>query len=173
MGWLAEWKLDNIILHIHVSFCVQKESGVDPGGGCTQCTPPLKIGKNMIFWRKIVIFTRNTSNIFGPPPTNLKSWIRPWKWYQVQAFLNPTLKKTIKPQALSVYKFIFNKISLLFHLFFLILKLVRVNIYLQSYANHLVKKLQCVPIQGKCQKKVTMCLFLCSIKIRSQLKHTK
>jgi hypothetical protein len=38
-------------------------------------------------------------------------------------------KKTIKPQALSVYKFIFNKISLLFHLFFLILKFVRVNIH--------------------------------------------
>jgi hypothetical protein len=34
----------------------------------------------------------------------------------------------------------------------------------------LVKKLQCVPID---QKKITMCLFLCSIKIRSQLKHTK
>jgi hypothetical protein len=34
----------------------------------------------------------------------------------------------------------------------------------------LVKKLQCVPIV---QNKVTMCLFLCSIKIRSQLKHTK
>jgi hypothetical protein len=32
----------------------------------------------------------------------------------------------------------------------------------------LVKKLQCVPIV---KKKVAMCLFLCSIKIRSQLKH--
>jgi hypothetical protein len=34
----------------------------------------------------------------------------------------------------------------------------------------LVKKLQCVPIV---QIKVTMCWFLCSIKIRSQLKHAK
>jgi hypothetical protein len=28
----------------------------DPGGGCTRRAPPPKIGKNMIFWRKIVIF---------------------------------------------------------------------------------------------------------------------
>ena len=34
----------------------------------------------------------------------------------------------------------------------------------------LVKKLQCVPIVPK---KATMCLFLCSIKIRSQVKHAK
>jgi hypothetical protein len=48
---------------------------------------PPKIGKHMIFWRKIVIFTRNTPQIFAPPsarrnffkcaPPNLKSWIRP------------------------------------------------------------------------------------------------
>jgi hypothetical protein len=32
------------------------------GGGRTP-----KIGKNMIFWRKIVIFTRNTPKLFTPP----------------------------------------------------------------------------------------------------------
>jgi hypothetical protein len=47
-----------------------------------------KIGKNMIFWRKIVIFHTKYLKIFraslrsaqfflsAPPPPNLKSWIR-------------------------------------------------------------------------------------------------
>jgi hypothetical protein len=47
------------------------------------------IGKNMIFWRKIVIFHTKYPNNFRAslrsaqlfkvrPPPNLKSWIRPW-----------------------------------------------------------------------------------------------
>ena len=50
--------------------------------------PPSAIGKNMIFWHKIVIFhTKYPKNVRPPPPlganflsappTNLKSWIRP------------------------------------------------------------------------------------------------
>ena len=37
--------------------------GADPGGGA----PPSKIGKNMIFWRKIVIFpTKYPKNLSAP-----------------------------------------------------------------------------------------------------------
>ena len=40
--------------------------------------PPSAIGKNMIFWRKIVIFpTKYPNNFFKCAPPNLKSWIRP------------------------------------------------------------------------------------------------
>ena len=57
-------------------------------GGCRGGRPP-KIGKNMIFWRKIVIFHTKYPNNFSAslrsvqffssaPPSNLKSWIRPW-----------------------------------------------------------------------------------------------
>ena len=66
-----------IIIHV---------SGADPGGR----PPPLKLEKNMIFWRKIVIFhTKYRKNFRAslrsaqfvkmrpPPPTNMKSWIRP------------------------------------------------------------------------------------------------
>ena len=61
--------------------------GADPGGGRTRRAPP-KIGKNKIFWRKIVIFhTKYPKNYLPLPPLgviflsdlspNLKSWIRP------------------------------------------------------------------------------------------------
>ena len=40
--------------------------------------PPPKIGKNMIFWRKIVIFHMKYSKKVRAP--NLKSWIRPCPW---------------------------------------------------------------------------------------------
>ena len=75
-------------LGVLVSFCTsESSSGADPGGG--GCAPhPPKIGKNMIFWRKIVIFhTKYLKKNFAPPsarriffkftPPNLKSWIRP------------------------------------------------------------------------------------------------
>jgi hypothetical protein len=40
-------------------------------------TPPPKIGKNMIFWHKIVIFhTKYPQKNLSAPPPNLKSWIR-------------------------------------------------------------------------------------------------
>ena len=54
------------------------------GGGGTPGTSPPKIGKNMIFWRKIVIFhTKYSKNFraslpfFLVHPPNLKSWIHP------------------------------------------------------------------------------------------------
>ena len=91
-------------------------AGADPeGGGRTRRAPPLKLGekkigvkswfftrntqtnfappsaiwRNMIFWRKIVIFhTKYPKNVRASlrsaqffkcaPPPNLKSWIRPW-----------------------------------------------------------------------------------------------
>ena len=37
--------------------------------------PPLKLEKNIIFCRKIVIFTRNTPKIFAPPSTHGKNLI--------------------------------------------------------------------------------------------------
>jgi hypothetical protein len=58
------------------------------GGGAHPTHAPPKIGKNMIFCRKIVIFHTKYPNIFMPPsarcnffkctPPNLKSWIHPW-----------------------------------------------------------------------------------------------
>ena len=101
------------MLHIY-----NLSSGADPGGGRTRRAPPLKlekkkfgvkswfftrntqtnfappsaIGRNMIFWRKIVIFHTKYPKIFRAslrsaqfkcaPPPNLKSWIRPWSWYR-------------------------------------------------------------------------------------------
>ena len=57
------------------------------GGGRTRNAPP-KIGRNMIFWRKIVIFHTKYPNFFKcAPPPNLKSWIRPWKLLTVQVHL--------------------------------------------------------------------------------------
>ena len=43
-------------------------AGADPGGGAPGARPPLpKIGKNIICWRKIVIFHTKYPNIFAPP----------------------------------------------------------------------------------------------------------
>ena len=52
------------------------------GGAPGERPPPPKFGKNMIFWRKIVIFHTKYPNNFraslrSAPPPNLKSWIRP------------------------------------------------------------------------------------------------
>ena len=69
-----------------------KSPGADSGGGggVHPARAPPKIGKNMIFWRKIVIFhTKYPKNFRAslrsaqffyvrPPPPNLKSWNRPW-----------------------------------------------------------------------------------------------
>jgi hypothetical protein len=60
---------------------------IQRGGGGGAPAPP-KIGKNMIFWGKIVIFNTKYPNNFraslssaqfflSAPPPNLKSWIRP------------------------------------------------------------------------------------------------
>jgi hypothetical protein len=40
-------------------------TGADPGGGERTRRAPHKIGKNMIFWRKIVIFH---TRVRSPPP---------------------------------------------------------------------------------------------------------
>jgi hypothetical protein len=59
-------------------------TGADSRGGA----PPLKLEKNMIFWRKIVIFHTQYPKIFHAslrsaqffyihPSPNLKSWNRP------------------------------------------------------------------------------------------------
>ena len=63
-------------------------AGAEPEGGAPGAPPPPpKIGKNMIFWRKIVIFhtkypknfrasLRSASNFLSAPlPPSLKSWI--------------------------------------------------------------------------------------------------
>ena len=60
-------------------------AGADPGGAQPVHTPP-KIGKNMIFWCKIVIFHMKYPKnfqakffffFFRCAPPNLKSWICP------------------------------------------------------------------------------------------------
>jgi hypothetical protein len=51
--------------------------GGAPGSRGPPPPPPPKIGKNMIFWRKIVIFHTKYPQNFRAPP-NLKSWVRPW-----------------------------------------------------------------------------------------------
>ena len=61
------------------------------GGGAYPASAPPKIGKNMIFWRKIVIFhtkypkkfraSLHSAQFFlSASPPNLKSWIRPCNW---------------------------------------------------------------------------------------------
>ena len=57
------------------------------GGGTHPARAPPKIGKNMIFWRKIVIFhtkypnnfraSLRSAQMFEVRPPNLKFWIRP------------------------------------------------------------------------------------------------
>jgi hypothetical protein len=46
--------------------CTVQSAGADPGGAHPARTPP-KIGKNMIFWRKIVIFHTKYPKFFAPP----------------------------------------------------------------------------------------------------------
>jgi hypothetical protein len=52
-------------------------AGADPGMGAPG-PPPLNIGKNMIFWRKIVIFHTKY-------PKNVRSSLRNWKKYDFLA----------------------------------------------------------------------------------------
>jgi hypothetical protein len=68
---------------------------------------PPKIGKNKIFWRKIVIFhtkylkncraSLRSAQFFLSAPPNLKSWIRPWIGCALRVFqlLSPTPKNLI------------------------------------------------------------------------------
>ena len=45
----------------------KRYTGADPGEGRTRRTPP-KSGKNMIFWRKIMIFHTKYRKMFALPP---------------------------------------------------------------------------------------------------------
>ena len=64
-----------IILHYFSSI-----PGADPGGGGgggggrTRRAPPLKLEKNMFFWRKIVIFHTKYPNIFRASLRNCKNY---------------------------------------------------------------------------------------------------
>jgi hypothetical protein len=51
-----------------------QSAGADPGGGAHPARAPPKIGKNMIFWRKIVIFHTKY-------PNNFRASLRNWKKY--------------------------------------------------------------------------------------------
>ena len=53
-------------------------SGAGPGWGVAPGTPRPKIEKNMIFWRKIVIFHTNYPNYF-------RASLRNWKTYDFWA----------------------------------------------------------------------------------------
>ena len=56
----------------------QFNSGADPEGGAPGAHPPPKIGKNKIFWRKIVIFYTKYPKIF-------RASLRNWKKYDFLA----------------------------------------------------------------------------------------
>ena len=78
------------ILHVYDDYRGGSRGG-SKGGGAHPASAPPKIGKNMIFWRKIVIFHTKYPNNFRaslhsalffkvpppppPPPPNLKSWM--------------------------------------------------------------------------------------------------
>ena len=63
----AGFELTTVVV-IGTDICNSK-SGADPGGAHPAHAPPPKIGKNMSFWRKIVIFTRNTpKKMLSAPP---------------------------------------------------------------------------------------------------------
>jgi hypothetical protein len=69
IGYIPSTKTPNLELFIEKT----SSTGADPEGGAPGARPP-KIGKNMIFWRKIVIFHTKYPKVHPP---NLKSWIRP------------------------------------------------------------------------------------------------
>jgi hypothetical protein len=49
---------------VDYTICVSAIAGADPAGAHPARAPPPKIGKNMIFWRKIVIFhTKYLKNV--------------------------------------------------------------------------------------------------------------
>ena len=61
-----------------------KCSGADPVGGTPPARAPPKIGKNMIFWREIVIFHTKYPKKF---PASLSS-LRPWCFHHALYFIN-------------------------------------------------------------------------------------
>ena len=67
-------QIHHYLLEVQIKTCI---AGADPGGGgrTRRAPPPPKIGKNKIFWRKIVIFTRNTPTFFAPPSAIGKNMI--------------------------------------------------------------------------------------------------
>jgi hypothetical protein len=56
-------------------FHITSVSGADPGGEAHPARAPPKIGKNMIFWRKIVIFHTKYPKISAPPSAIGKNMI--------------------------------------------------------------------------------------------------
>ena len=70
----------------HVLYTLSVFACVYRGGsrGAAARDPPPKIGKNMMFWRKIMFFHTKypkyfrSAQFFKVRPPNLKSWIRPW-----------------------------------------------------------------------------------------------
>jgi hypothetical protein len=70
-SFVGQYLARKLHLRWNVNECfVQREyhasctSGADPRGGRTRRSSPIKLGKNMIFWRKIVIFhTKYPKNV--------------------------------------------------------------------------------------------------------------
>ena len=63
--YFTNWMFRRLSYSMRVSY-----TGADPGGGAPGAPPPPpKIGKNMIFWRKIVIFHTKF-------PKNFRAYLR-------------------------------------------------------------------------------------------------
>ena len=68
-----------------------------PRGGRTRRAPPLKLEKNMILWRKIVIFHTKYPQNFAPPSAIGKNMIF---WRKIVIFHTKYPKKFAPPSAL-------------------------------------------------------------------------
>ena len=106
---IAKWQINGRLICRHHWFVNTLGQGRIQGEGGGGTRRPPEIGKNMIFWRKIVIFHTKYPNNFrashrsaqfflSAPPPSLKSWIRPW-W--------PTWKVNI--QLLSNWKWVISE----------------------------------------------------------------
>jgi hypothetical protein len=66
--------LETLVSDPNTIFYFKLNSGTDPEGGAPGAPPPLKLEKNMIFLRKIVIFHTKY-------PNNFRVSLRKWKKY--------------------------------------------------------------------------------------------
>jgi hypothetical protein len=64
------WQKSGIWSQASYRYPISWEAGTDPEGGAPGA-PPLKLEKNMIFWRKIVIFHTKYPKFFASPSNHI------------------------------------------------------------------------------------------------------